>query len=289
MEATIPITIAITYDTYSRLLSQGLLAGHLCEKTCPQCPHNWAFQAAAPELVLTNSAVTRTAYLFEKDDEGIDTVVERQVLIVLVKCPICKSRFRVLPADILPRKLYTLPVIEQSVSLYNRGDLSLRQVVWKRLYGERLPAHTTLHGWSEGLGAWWLGQSIGEVSCSVPATRVTAELETRFPQMPSLHSIPVQINPHRHRSQGRFERLEACKQFEITATMLEFENTWKWCELNCLIISWGNSFGFGFKTGICCTAIEHTEPENMLGSEHISPKEPLLCPIHGKSPPSDSK
>jgi hypothetical protein len=35
-------------------------------------------------------------------------------------------------------------VIELSVCLYNRGDLSLRQVAWVQLYGEHTPEHTTL-------------------------------------------------------------------------------------------------------------------------------------------------
>jgi hypothetical protein len=215
--------------------------------------------------------------MLEKDDYDIDTVVKTTVKIVLVRCPICKSRYRLLPADILPHKLYSLPVIEFCVCLYNRGDLSLRQVAWEQLYGEHTPYHTTLHAWSEGLGAWWQGRTIGEVAFCVPATRVLAELEIRFPQMSSLHSIPVRINPQRYRSQGRI------------GTMLDSKNTWKWCELNRLIISWGNWFGLGFKTGICCTAIEHPDWMDMRLWLKISKKEPLSCPIHGRSPPGDSK
>jgi hypothetical protein len=124
-------------------------------------------------------------------------------------------------------------VIELSVSLYNRGDLSLRQTAWEQLYGERTPQHTTLHGWTEGLGAWCLGRPIAEVAFSVPATRILAELEIRFAQMKPLHSIPVWINPKRYRSQGRLERLEACKRFEIIATMLDVNvvNRGSWGEL----------------------------------------------------------
>ncbi|MGB3399206.1 MAG: hypothetical protein WBA34_03420, partial [Candidatus Deferrimicrobiaceae bacterium] len=235
------------------------------------------------------STVDRTAFILEKDDYDIDTVVERKVKIVLVKCPICKGRYRLLPADILPYKLYTLPVIELSVSLYNRGDLSLRQVVWDQLYGERTPEHTTLHGWTEGLGSYCLGRTIGEVAFSVPATRILAELEIRFPQMKSMHSMPVRINPQRYRSQGRIERLKACKQFEIIGTMLDVKNPWKLCELNRLIVSWGNSFGLGFRTGICCTAIEHMVLTDVRSWRQISTKELLSCPIHGRSPPGDSK
>ena len=227
--------------------------------------------------------------MLEKDDYGIDTVIERKLKIALARCPICKCRWRVLPADILPRKLYSLPVIELCVCFYNRGELSLRQVAWEQLYGERTPEHTTLHGWSEGLGAYWLGRAIGEVSFAVPASRIVAELEMRLSPKQSLHSIPVWINPERYRSPGRLERLQACKRFEIICTMLEAKTRWKFVELNRLIISWGNWFGLGFKTGICCTPIEHTDSKDMRLWLKIAKKEPLSCPIHGRSPPGDSK
>jgi hypothetical protein len=289
METPIPITIAQSYDTYSSLYSQGLLDSHLCETTCPKYPHDCSSQDPPTALELTNSTVDRTAFILEKDDYGIDTVVERKVKIALVRCPICKSRYRVLPADIVPHKLYSLPVIELAISLYNRGDLSLRQVAWVQLYGERTPEHTTLHGWTEGLGAWCLSRTVGEVAFSVPATRILAELEIRFSQVKSLHSIPVWINPKRYRSQGRRQRLQACKRFEIISTMLGVKNAWKFVELNRLIISWGNSFGLGFRTGICCTPIEHTDSTDMRAWLKITTKEPLSCPIHGRSPPGDSK
>jgi hypothetical protein len=227
--------------------------------------------------------------MLEKDDYDIDTVVEATVKIVLVKCPLCKSRYRLLPADILPHKLYTLPVIEVSATLYNRGDRSLRHVTWDLLYGERTPAHTTLHGWTEGLGAWWLGRTIGEVAFSMPAGRVRGELEIRYPQVGSLHSKPICINPQRYRSQGRGERLEACKQFEIVCSLVPSQNGCNFVELNRLIVNWGNMFGLGFKTAICCTAFEHIDSANVRAWGSIFPKEPLRCPIPGRSPPFDSK
>jgi len=289
METPIPITIPLSYDTYASLYSQGFLDGYLCETTCPKYPHDRSSKDPPTALELTNSTVDRTAFILEKDEYGIDTVVERKIKIALGRCPICKCRCRVLPADILPYKLYSLPVIELAVSLYNRGDLSLRQAAWDQLYGERTPEHTTLHGWTEGLGAYCMGRTVGEVTFSVPATRILAELELRFSQMTSLHSIPVWINPQRYRSQGRLERLEACKRLEIIGTMLDVKNPWKFCELNGLIVSWGNSCGLGFRTGICCTPIEHIDSTDVRSWPQISTKEPLSCPIHGRLPPGDSK
>jgi hypothetical protein len=289
MEAPIPITIAVNNATYICLYSQGLLANYLAETICPKCPVDFTCQQFPPSLELTDSTVCRTLYKLEKDHEGIDTVVKDMARIVLVRCPICKGRFRLLPADIIPYKLYSLPVIECSVSLYNRGDLALRQVVWDHLYGDHNPGHTTLHAWTEGLGAWWLGRPMGEVAFSIPATRIQAELEIRHPQMCSLHCQPVWINPARYRSQGRRERLEACKQFEIVGTPIASENPPNFAELNCLVVSWGNLYGLGFKTGIGCTAAEHIGSKNVPAWGQIPPKEPLSCPIHGRSPPSGSK
>ena len=289
IETLIPITISISYDTYSSLYSQGILESYLCETICPKYPRNCSSKDPPPALKLTNTSVFRKAFILEKDQYGIDTVVERNLEIALCRCPICKSRFRVLPSDIPSYKLYSLPVIELTVSLYNRKDLSLRAVTWDHLDGERTPSFTTLHGWSEGLGAYWLGRTIGQVPFSVPATRILAELEIHFSQMESLHSMPVWINPQRYRSQGRRERLEACKRFEMTCKMLDAQNNWGFCELNRLIVIWGNSFGLGFRTGIGCTPFEHIDSTDMLPWRKIAAKESLSCPIHGRSPPGDSK
>ena len=165
----------------------------------------------------------------------------------------------------------------------------MRQVAWDQLYGERTPEHTTLHGWTEGLGAWWLGRTIGEVAFCVPATRVQAELEIRFPQMKSLHSIPVWINPQRYRSQGRRERLEACKRFEIIGTMLDVENLGSLS--NSTVSSSAGAIGsaLALKPEFAARRLNTLIRRMCDHGCQISPKEPLSCPIHGRSPPGDSK
>ena len=40
---------------------------------------------------------------------------------------------------------------------------------------------------------------------------------------------PVWINPQRYRSQGRRERLEACKRFEIVGTMVRIRKRVQFC------------------------------------------------------------
>jgi hypothetical protein len=281
-----PVTVALEYDTYASVLVQGLLESYLCETPCPKYPNDCPQQAPAA-LELTASTVDRTVLFLERDDYGVLAVVERTVEIAVARCPVCKGRFRVLPADILPRKLYALAVIERSVRLYNRGDLSLREVVWDELYGERTPMHTTLHGWSEGLGAYCLGRWVGEVPGALPAARILAELECRYEQIKELRQMPLLVNPRRYRSEARRQRLEACKRLELCCGVLQ--GPWTLCELNCLIVALGNSCGFGFRSAIYCTAIEHVDFQDVGSWLQDDSKEALPCPIRGRSPPGDSR
>lgn len=101
---------------------------------------------------LTGSTVSRGLVLLEPDESDVLVTVRVDATIALARCDRCKTRCRVLPCDALPGKTYGLAVIEQEIQEYSRGGQSLRQVAWRQL-GERTPAHTTLHGWTEGLGA----------------------------------------------------------------------------------------------------------------------------------------
>jgi hypothetical protein len=161
-------------------------------------------------------------------------------------------------------------------------------VAWQELYGERTPMHTTLHGWTEGLGAYWLGRSVGEISGALPAARILAELECRYPQIKNLHQIALWVNPQRYRSEARRQRLEACKRLALCCRLLDLKEPWMFSQLNALILALGNSCGLGFRTGICCTAIEHVDSAGVLPWPQNS-KEVLSCPIHGRSPPGDSR
>jgi hypothetical protein len=275
----------LTYNTYASLLLQGLLGDYLRHTICPKHPHNGSPLAVPEPLELTQTVVVRGVWVLEKDEQGIVTVVKLQMRIALARCPVCKRRFRILPADILPYKHYSLAVIEHSVHLYNQGYLSLRAVVWDGFYGEYAPSHTTLHAWSEGLGAYWSGRCFGEVAYALPASRIVAELEIRIPEIAPLHSIPVLVNPQRCRSLQRRERLEACRRFEKICMMI----SWCFCELNRLIVSWGTSFGFGFRTGITSTPFERINSADMIPCAKPMRKEAAACPIRGRSPPGDLK
>ena len=112
----------------------------------------------------------------ERDACGVRTVVGVVATLALACCDRCGGRVRVLPSDILPRKLYGLSVIEHLVVAYAEGDQGLRRVAWN-LAAERTPAFTTLHAWTEGLGAHALGRELGEVPGGMPHAALVRETE----------------------------------------------------------------------------------------------------------------
>ena len=119
--------------------------------------------------MLSASIVSRGAILLERDEFGELHSVDLQAAIVLARCPRCGTRTRVLPYDILPYKQYSVVLIAELAGTYVTWSVSLRGVVWN-LLGERTPSHTTLHGWTEGLGAHVLGLPGGEAG-GVPFSR----------------------------------------------------------------------------------------------------------------------
>ena len=158
-------------------------------------------------MALTRSTVARGLVLLEPDGSGVDQMVMVEAAVALARCQRCGTCRRVLPCDALARKTYGLAVIEQEISDYSRGDRSLRQVAWSQL-GERTPAHTTLHGWSEGLGAHALGRPGGELG-GAPISRLIAEAEPRVPGIVEVLRSEPEPDPRRYRSKARRARLAA--------------------------------------------------------------------------------
>ena len=212
-----------------------------------------------PVTVLDNLS---RAKLLKKDEHDELWVVRDQGKIALARCPVCKGRFRVLPCDVLPRKVYALPVIDLLAGEYNRGDRGLRPVAWS-LLGEA-PAHTTIRAWTEGLGAYALGRTNGEVSDALPASRVLAEVESRMPDLEAIRTQPVEVSPARYRSEARRTRLIACTRLIVLCTQLarSLRDVMADCprglaSLNRLILIWCHASPIGFPTGLACTAMQH--------------------------------
>ena len=138
-------------------------------------------RAAGGRMERSKSTVRRGLVLLEADAVGELTTVTIVAVVAIAKCNRCGARARVLPCEVLPRKTFGLTVIEHEVARYAHGDRSLRQVAWSQL-GEKAPAHTTLHGWTEGLGAHALGRPGGDAG-GAPMSRFVTEATSRAPEV----------------------------------------------------------------------------------------------------------
>lgn len=234
-------------------------------------------------MVLTSSRVPRTLVLFEADSDGVWGFVQLVATIALACCTLCRSRRRVLPCDVLPRKLYALGAIERLVSAYAHGDGSLRQVAWRQL-GPRTPAHTTLHGWSEGLGAHALGRRSGDAG-GAPFSRFVAEAEAREPEAAELLHTEVHPDPCRYRSEGRLDRLVASVRACLLAThVADLPHPRALARCRCLALRWSRSSVLEFPSRISCTAFEHPDRSAPARSRSTPPRSRDPCRARTKSP-----
>jgi hypothetical protein len=225
--------------------------------------------------------------LLEPDGSGELAMVALDATVAICRCPRCKTRCRVLPCDVLPRKTFGLAAIEHEVECYSRGDRSLRQVAWGQL-GDRIPAHTTLFGWSEGLGAHALGRPGGEAG-GAPMSRLVAEAESRVPEVSAVMRMDVHVNPARYRSEPRRDRLAAVTRtmaMVTTATDVPHPNAMAECRR--LALSWSRSSVLVFPSRISCTAIEHLDRSSSPRSRPSSPRSRDRCPTRTRSPPDAS-
>jgi len=181
------VTIPVPYRTYDELRRANTLEALVSTLCCERAACRE--EAGGASLVLTSTVVERTAIFLAWDRYGTLGTVRTTITICQVRCGICKSRFRLLPCDVPPHKLYTFAVIEFALVAYC-GDVdrpfprSLRTVV-AQIHGDQTPSHTSLHGWSEGLGAYASGRPVGELRGAIPVSWLlgkTEELASWFRQ-----------------------------------------------------------------------------------------------------------
>ncbi|MEW6748002.1 MAG: hypothetical protein AB1486_35260 [Planctomycetota bacterium] len=248
-----PVSIPISYRTYERQLREGAL--EIGKIPCLRAGCRAA--SGGEPLVLSRSRVRRPLVLLEVDEYGEEQAVTVAAILALARCLRCKSRFRVLPADVLPRKPYGWAVIEALAWAYFTFRQSLRAVAWS-LLGERTPAHTTLHRWTEGLGAYALGRAIGEVEGATPAARIRSESKARFAERLVPEEEEIDVPPIRYRSPERRERLVSGRLFLGFACCISQTrpphalSTWQR-----LLLSWSALFVILFRSGLSCTSAEH--------------------------------
>ena len=237
--------------------------------------------------MLSAATVSRTVILLERDAVGEWVSEEVKARIALARCPRCGTRRRVLPCDVLSRKQYSLTVIAGQVARYAGGGLSLRQVAWD-LLGDRSPSHTTLHGWTEGLGAHALGLPGGDVG-GLPFSGVLAEAEVRVPSVRSVWEASYAVDERRYHSEPRRERLAAVARVNALAhTMTGREAPHGWVACRCLIVGWTDSCAWVFPSRLFDTAIEHRRGLNRRSCRRRHQQNRHRCLTRTRSPPGAS-
>jgi hypothetical protein len=238
-------------------------------------------------LVLSRSTVSRGLVLLERDAFGEQTTVSLTITLAMARCPQCGARFRVLPCDVLPHKVYGLAVIEHQAAQYARGDLSLRQVAWRQL-GEKAPAHTTLHGWTEGIGAHALGRPGGDAG-GATISRFVAEAEARSPEVAGTMRAHVDVDLRRYRSEARRERLAAVTRLLVLIRLVAgIAHPDAAAECRRLATTWSASSTLHFRSRLSCTAIEHPDRPKSAGSRIPPTTSRDPCLIRTRSPPGAS-
>lgn len=279
-----PVTVPVSYRTYDAQRSAGTL--DLSGTRCPVASCREATGGAA--LSLTGATVLRWVILLERDAYEELEGVRLHAWICLAQCLGCCGRFRVLPCDVLPWKQYAAPVIELALSLYRRGDLGLRQAV-AQILGERTPVHSSLHGWSEGLGAFALGLPTGELPGWLPASRLLAETEAHVPAVVAVAALNPSISPVRYRSEARRERLAASFVFiaiaVVTAAGCQSPGALtEWCRL---LVGWiqGATSPLAFRSALLSTKFEHRDRADQASSRSGDQVAHKRWPNRTRSPP----
>jgi len=225
--------------------------------------------------------------LLELDECEVQQAVNQVATVAIARCTSCKTRTRVLPCDALPYKTYGLAVIEHEVSDYSRGDQSLRQVAWRQL-GDRTPAHTTMHGWTEGLGAHALGRPGGDMG-GAAMSRLVAEAEPRVPRVAEALRAEVSPDPRRYRSEARRDRLAAVILAMALVTIIAgLPHPRAMAECRRLALSWSHVSVLAFASRLRCTPIEHRDRSASPRSRSSSPRSRDRCPTRTRSPPDAS-
>jgi hypothetical protein len=261
---------------------------------------------------LTPSVVGRWAIFLERDSFGELQTSREWITIALVRCDFCKARVRLLPCDVLPHKQYTVTAIEFALVAYC-GDrqapfpMSLRKVVFSFL-GERTPTHTSLHGWTEGLGAFAAGRAVGALPGAIPADWLLATSEALLPGLKAMRGVAVapEVPLWRYRQSiggaekalrdeggaARRERLQhlflyiECAAFAVAASKPPdlLMRLGQFVQKRVQQPPWQ----LKFRSSLGCTGFEHFRARGSRDCRCRQRKERHRCLMRGRSPPGST-
>jgi hypothetical protein len=246
------------------------------------------------DLRLTRSRVSRPVVVLVRDGAGERVATRKTLEVAMARCRTCRRRFRVLPSDVLPWKRYGLAVIAELCQAHAVEDQSLRDAVWKKFIGQT-PVHSTLHAWTEGLGAFVLGRPGSSRPDAVPFSAILAETTKRWPEVAAATATWPLIDPLRYRSQERCERLVAvasvlaiASAFTAATSPSSHDSAPPLCSWRLATITFGLTSPFSFHTGWRCTPTEHRVRRAAEASGSPLTTGGLSCPTRTRSPPGAS-
>ncbi len=212
--------------------------------------------------------VERNCVLFDAND----IAVYQESPVPLALCERCKSRYRVLPVEILPYKTFGLPVIETVCNHYATSADGLRATVGK-IPGVA-PHYSALHGWMGGLGERAMDKvqlkgdkaTIGQPSLP-PTSTLVAETAKRqdLDLIKRWNKTKPSIAPFKYKSLFRKELLQSClRLLSIAASLFEINSyplmTWQHWLMPIFYVH-----GWLFPSRNRITAIQHTDlVDNMI-------------------------
>jgi hypothetical protein len=229
------------------------------------------------------------------DDGAGERAAARRILqVARVRCRTCKGRFRLLPAGVLPHKQYGLAVIASTAAAHVESNKSLRTAAWTTHTGQT-PAHSTLHAWTEGFGAFVLGRPFGSLPDAQPFQAIVAMTTARWSALAAVPIEPSPIDPRRHRSDARRERLLAvsnalalARAVVTTAVLVLVDGQPPLCAWRQLAIGLGVPAPLAFRSGVACTRFEHGVNGDRESPGLPQPTGDSACQIRTRSPPSAS-
>lgn len=249
-------------------------------------------------LTILGSRIARPAVLLADDGVGEPVAVRQVLSVALARCTICGGRFRVLPAEVLPHKHYGLAMIASTAAAHVEANKSLRTAAWTTHTGQT-PAHSTLHAWTEGLGAFVLGRPFGGLPDAHPHQAIAAVITARWSSLETELLRSPQIDPLRYRSGARGERLVAVANvlalaravLDIATLDVDLDlarDPSPLSSLRQLAVRLGVPTPFAFRTGIRCTPSEHVVARDPESPGLPQPTGDSACETRSRSPPSAS-
>jgi hypothetical protein len=204
--------LSISYATYGERLAQGTLGPLVSGRPCPA-------SGCGGRLVLTEKSANRGAVLPGK---GGFCFERTRVGVARCRGGSGKSHWhRVLPAELVHGKVYSVPCMEAAVSKCVKENRSLRRAVGE--FGRYAPHFSTLHGWIGGLGRYARMRETPEEGMPF-GTLLAKTRRAGLPDAEPAFRMPVRISGERWRVKARGECLEAvAKLLRAARAVFPFE------------------------------------------------------------------